>query len=95
MPVKFIAEMNPSEMENSVFGVGFKRDQNGNPIEQGLCSDEHIRTGENLGPILQHLKAIRQFGGDQGAERQAREIDRVNSIRRSAGLPPLALPHDF
>jgi beta-glucosidase-like glycosyl hydrolase len=45
---------------NDVFGVGFKRDRNGNPIERGIGSDSNITT--------QHIDAVRKYEGEAAAE---------------------------
>ena len=33
--MKFVAEMSKDELEAATFGIGFKRDAQGRPIEQG------------------------------------------------------------
>lgn len=45
---------------NDVFGVGFKRDKNGNPIERGIGSDSNI--------TQQHIDAVRRFEGEAAAQ---------------------------
>ncbi len=57
--------------EINVFGVGFKRDRHGNPIEQGL--------GGPLQPTRQHVEAIRiYYKGEDKEEVLARETKRLH-----------------
>jgi hypothetical protein len=54
-----------------VFGVGFKRDQHGRPIEQGIGSDSNI--------TQQHIDAVRKYEGEAAAQAVQARAERLKA----------------
>ena len=52
-----------------VFGVGFRRDKHGNPIEQGIGSDSNITE--------QHIAAVRKYEGEAAAQAVIARAERL------------------
>lgn len=45
-------------LNNHIFGFNHKTDDDGNPIEQGIGSAEHMKSGKNLGALENHFKYL-------------------------------------
>ncbi|MBI1651162.1 hypothetical protein [Hyphomicrobium sulfonivorans] len=88
--VKFVAEMSEHEQETATFGVGFKRDRDGNPIPIGRGSDEFWKTGHTDG-LQTHLSGIRRSAeGGQGDAAVETELARINALRKQNGFSVLS-----
>lgn len=61
------------KVEEDVFGIGFKRDANGRPIERGIGS-----VGNEL---AQHVAAILKYEGSQAAEPAREALVRTEAAR--------------
>lgn len=119
---KFTSELDMSipedrkEMNNRVFGRGYKTDRNGNIVDQSRGSDawlisdrfeqetereQQILVAKQRDFFVHHISAIREHGpggicpmAERGThlEAAAKEVGRINSLRRKAGLEPWPAP---
>jgi hypothetical protein len=56
---------------NDVFGVGFKRDKHGRPLEQGVGSDSNITE--------QHIAVVRKYEGESAAQAVIARAERLKA----------------
>jgi hypothetical protein len=56
---------------NDVFGVGFKTDKHGRPIEQGIGSGSNI--------TQQHIDAVRKYEGEAAAQAVIARAERLKA----------------
>ena len=73
---KFISELRPEsdpndaeEMVRHVFGQNYKTDDDGNPVEQGLGSIAHMKSGKHPGSLEQHFVLMAKHEGVDAANK--------------------------
>jgi hypothetical protein len=59
--------------EINVFGVGFKRDSKGRPLEQGL--------GSEANPTPQHWQALAKYESQEVADRMKAEWEKRHGVK--------------
>jgi len=94
------------EMDNRVFGRGYKTDRQGNPVDASRCSDAFWVSDQSMPKaprdqqvlltklrdcFQSHLSAIAGFKGEN-IEASDIEFARINGLRRKAGLEPWPRP---
>lgn len=93
--IKFVAEMSEHEQEIATFGVGFRRDRDGNPIPIGRGSDEFWKAGKTDG-LQSHLTGIRRSAEPgQGDAAVELELSRINALRKQGGFSALSMATAF